>query len=39
MDELEYSISTEVVGTADGRDTYEVRKKFTGTDVNKSAVA
>lgn len=38
MDKLEYSISTEVVGTADGRYTYEVRKRFTGTDVNKTAV-
>jgi len=38
MDKLEYSISTEVIGTADGRNTYEVRKRFTGTDVNKTAV-
>lgn len=38
MDKIEYSISTEVIGTTDGRYTYEVRKKFTGTDVNKTAV-
>jgi len=38
MDKIEYSISTEVIGTTDGRYTYEVRKRFIGTDVNKTAV-
>ena len=38
MDRYEYTINTQVIGTEDGRDTYEVRKTISGIEGKRAVV-